>query len=49
MGPRCKFYHGSWAELRAYKNTEYIEGNNNNVVNAANTNKSKKKKYVGFI
>jgi hypothetical protein len=47
MGRRCKFYHGTWEELRAYKNTEYIE-NKESKQNAAqaNINKTKNKKYV---
>lgn len=46
MGPRCKFYHGSWEELRKYKNTEYVEPTvaDPNKKAKPNTNKTKKQK-----
>ena len=44
LGPRCKFYHGSYAELRKYKGTEYVEVSASAPV--AKPNKSKNKKYV---
>ena len=41
MGKRCKFYHGSYQELRDYKATEYIE---NKEVPLMKKNKSKNQK-----
>jgi cytochrome oxidase assembly protein ShyY1 len=48
MGNRCKFYHGTWQELRDYKNTEYIEHAHKKQAAPPkpNANKSKNQKYA---
>jgi hypothetical protein len=44
MGFKCKFYHGSFAELRKYKGSEYVEVKE--VKAPPKPSKAKKLKYV---
>jgi hypothetical protein len=42
MGKRCKFYHGTWEELRAYKASEYVEAQAKGTDQAPKKNNAKK-------
>ena len=44
MGFKCKFYHGTYAELNKYKATEYVEVKETPVLAKAKSNKAKNKK-----
>jgi hypothetical protein len=46
MGFKCKFYHGSYAELNKYKATEYVEVKETKA--PAKPSKAKNKKYVNL-
>lgn len=46
MGFKCKFYHGTYAELNKYKATEYVEVKEKTA--PAKPSKAKNKKYVNL-